>query len=155
MAIAREFKKRYPEKLVVVGGPHVPDSKKQFARIKKSDPQPGDLKRERMGMTEKFHRNNPWIDIAVHGEGERIFKTILEQVPVGLADKSLIPSISYLDSNGMFHHNPKLERMHDLSEVPSPYLTGVFDPLMAAYPDQKWIASVGNRPWLSISMHLL
>ena len=71
-----------------------------------------------MGMTEKFHRNNPWIDIAVHGEGERIFKTILEQVPVGLADKSLIPSISYLDSNGMFHHNPKLERMHDLSEVP-------------------------------------
>ena len=140
MAIAREFKKRYPEKLVVVGGPHVPDSKKQFARIKKSDPQPGDLKRERIGMTEKFHRNNPWIDIAVHGEGERIFKTILEQVPVGLADKSLIPSISYLDSNGMFHHNPKLERMHDLSEVPSPYLTGVFDPLMAAYPDQKWIA---------------
>ena len=34
----------------------------------------------------------------------------------------------------MFHHNPKLERMHDLSEVPSPYLTGVFDPLAGRIP---------------------
>jgi len=140
MAIAREFKRRYPERLVIVGGPHVPDSKKQFARIKKSDPRPDELKRKRMGMTEKFHRDYPDIDIAVHGEGERIFKMILEQIPNDLADKSLIPSISYLDASGAFHYNSKLERMHDLSEVPSPYLTGVFDPLMAAYPDQKWIA---------------
>ena len=140
MAIAREFKRRYPERLIVVGGPHVPDSKKQFARIKKTDPTPDELKRKRMGMTEKFHRDHPYIDIAVHGEGERIFKMILEQIPNGLADKGQIPSISYLNSNGIFHHNPKLERMHDLSEAPSPYLTGVFDPLMAAYPNQKWIA---------------
>ncbi len=140
MAIAKEFKRRYPERLVIVGGPHVPDSKKQFARIKKSDPKPDDLKRKRMGMTEKFHQDNPYIDTAVHGEGERVFKMILEQVPDSLANKSRIPSISYLDSNGTFHHNPKLERMHDLSEVPSPYLDGVFDTLMAAHPDQKWIA---------------
>src|SRR3989338_4055138 len=140
IAIAKEFKKRYPKRLVVVGGPHVPDSKKQFVRIKKTDPQSDELKRKRMGMTEKFHRDHPEIDIAVHGEGERIFKMILEQFPNNLADKSQIQSISYIDTEGNFHHNPKLERMHDLSEVPSPYLTGVFDPLMAAYPDQKWIA---------------
>ena len=36
MAIAKEFKKRYPERLVIVGGPHVPDSKKQFQRVKKN-----------------------------------------------------------------------------------------------------------------------
>lgn len=140
MAIAREFKRRYPERLIIVGGPHVPDSKKQFARIKKSNPQPGDLKRKREYMTEKFHRDHPYIDIAVHGEGERVFKMILEQFPESLADRSQIPSTSYLDADGRFHHNPKLERMHDLSQVPSPYLDGVFDPLMAAYPDQKWIA---------------
>ena len=35
MAIAEEFKRRYPERLVVVGGPHVPDGKKQFQRKKK------------------------------------------------------------------------------------------------------------------------
>jgi len=141
MAIAKEFKRRYPERLVVIGGPHVPDSKKQFQRIKKSDPGHDELSRKRINMTEVFHRDNPWIDIAVHGEGERVFKMILEQMAIDdLTDKSQIPSISYTDNNGSFHHNPKLERMRDLSEVPSPYLTGVYDPLMAAYPDQKWIA---------------
>jgi len=141
MAIAKEFKRRYPERLAIVGGPHVPDSKKQFQRIKKSDPRPDELKRKRTGMTEKFHINHPYIDIAVHGEGERVFRYILEQYTIdGLRDRSKLPSISYIDSDGEFRHNPKLERMLDLSEVPSPYLEGVFDSLMAAFPDQRWIA---------------
>ena len=140
MAIAKEFKKRYPERLVIVGGPHVPDSKKQFQRVKKTNPQPDELKRKRIEMTEKFHREHPYVDIAVHGEGERAFRFILEQLAIdGLKDKSRLPSISYVDENSMFHHNPKLERMHDLSEVPSPYLEGIFDRLMVAHPDQKWI----------------
>lgn len=141
MAIAKEFKKRYPDRLVVVGGPHVPDTKKQFQRIKKTVPKPDELKRKRANMTEKFHREHPDIDIAVHGEGERVFRYILEQMAIdGLRDKTKLPSISYVDDNGIFHHNPKLERICDLSEVPSPYLEGVFDSIMAAYPDQKWIA---------------
>ena len=141
MAIAKEFKKRYPDRLVIVGGPHVPDSKKQFQRIKKADPKPDELKRKRIGMTEKFHRDHPYIDIAVHGEGERAFRHILEQVAIdGLKNKSRLPSVSYIDSDGIFHQNPKLMRIFDLSNVPSPYLDGIFDHLMAAYPDQKWIA---------------
>src|SRR3990167_8421449 len=104
MAIAREFKRRYPERLAIVGGPHVPDSKKQFQRIKKSDPRADELSRKRINMTEAFHRNNPWIDIAVHGEGERVFKIILEQMATdGLADKGQIPSISFIGNNGLFH----------------------------------------------------
>ncbi len=141
MAIAKEFKRRYPNRLVIVGGPHVPDSKKLFQRIKKSDPNLDELSRKRIGMTEKFHRDHPEIDIAVHGEGERIFRLILEQIAIdNLADKSAIPSISYLDADGSFRHNSKLERMHNLSEVPSPYLEGIFDRLITANPDQKWIA---------------
>src|SRR3989338_5720911 len=141
MAIAKEFKRRYPDRLVIVGGPHVPDSKKQFQRIKKADPKPDELKRKRIGMTEKFHRDHPYIDIAVHGEGERAFRHILEQVAIdGLKNKSRLPSVSYIDSDGIFHQNPKLMRIFDLSNVPSPYLDGIFDHLMAAYPDQKWIA---------------
>jgi len=141
MAVAKEFKSRYPNRLVIAGGPHVPDSKKQFARIKKTDPKPNELKRKRIGMTEKFHRDHPYIDVACHGEGERVFRYILEQIAIdGLRDKSKLPSISYIDENGRFQHNPKLERMHDLSEVPSPYLEGIFDPLMAANREQKWIA---------------
>src|SRR3989344_5257713 len=107
MAIAKEFKRRYPERLVIVGGPHVPDSKKQFQRVKKTDPQPDELKRKRIEMTEKFHRENPYVDIAVHCEGERAFRFILEQLAIDeLKDKSRLPSISYVDENSMFHHNP-------------------------------------------------
>lgn len=141
LAIAKELKQLKPEVVIIFGGPHVPDSKKQFQRIKKTDPKPDELKRKRIGMTEEFHRQYPFIDMAVHGEGERIFKIILEQIAAdGCQNKSDIPSISYLDANNIFHHNPKLERMHDLSEVPSSYLTGVFDALMQAHPQQKWIA---------------
>ncbi|OGM99395.1 MAG: hypothetical protein A2817_03335 [Candidatus Yanofskybacteria bacterium RIFCSPHIGHO2_01_FULL_39_8b] len=141
MAIAKEFKRRYPNRLVIVGGPHVPDSKKQFERIKKTDPKPDELKRKRMGMTEKFHRDHPYIDIACHGEGERVFRYILEQLAIdGLKDKTKLPSVSYLEHDGAFYHNSKLERMFDLSNTPSPYLNGIFDPLMNTHPDQKWIA---------------
>lgn len=140
LSIAKDVKRRNPGVINIFGGPHVPDSKKQFQRVKKSDSSPDELKRERIGMTEEFHRKYPFIDVAVHGEGERIFKILLEQVPEGLSERSKIPSISYLDANNIFHHNPKLERMHNLSEVPSPYLNGVFDALMTANLDQKWIA---------------
>jgi len=141
MAIARKFKELHPEKFVIVGGPHIPDSKKQFQRTKKTDPGPDELKRKRMGMTEKFHRDYPFVDIAVHGEGEKAFRHILEQMAIdGLKNKNGLPSISYLDNEGTLHHHLKLGRMSDLSNVPSPYLEGVFDPLIAAHPDQKWIA---------------
>lgn len=141
LAIARELKKRKPETVIVFGGPHVPDGKKQFQRIKKSDPKPDELKRKRINMTEEFHRKYPFIDIGCHGEGEKVFKMILEQMAIsGCRDKSQIPSISFLDSNGNFFHNSRLERMYDLSDVPSPYLEGVFDPLMEANPEQAWIA---------------
>lgn len=139
MAIAQEFKNRFPERIVIVGGPHVPDGSKQFQRNKT-----GGLKKngtKRACMTEEFHRNHPYIDIAVHGEGERAFRHILEQFTVdGLTNRSNLPSISYVDINGDFHHNPRIERMRDLSDVPSPYLTGVFDSLIADRPEQKWIA---------------
>ena len=142
LAIAKDYKRRKPNGVVVFGGPQVPDSKKQFRRNRTEKLNPDELKRQRIHFTEDFHRAHPFIDLACHGEGERIFKIILEQMAVdGCQDKNTIPQISFLDSDGNFHFNIKLERMGDkeLAKAPSPFTTGIFDKLMAAFPNQKWI----------------
>ena len=141
LAIARELKRLKPNIIIVFGGPHVPDGKKQFRRVKTSNQRVQSLEQEKMSITERFHRKYPFINIACHGEGEKIFKIILERMAIdNCEDLSEIPSISFLDSSSNFIHNDKLERMRDLMQVPSPYLTHVFDPLILANPKQKWIA---------------
>lgn len=142
LAIAKDYKRRRPSGLVIFGGPQNPDSKKQFRRNKTADLNDQEKQRKRINFTENYHRAHPEIDICVHGEGERVFTIILERMAIdGCYDKSSIPSASYLDINGSFHYNNKLGRMNDkeLSETPSPFTTGVFNALMNAYPDQKWI----------------
>ncbi len=142
LAIAKDYKRRNPNGIVIFGGPQVPDSKKQFRRVRTAELSTEELQRKRMHFTEDFHRAYPFIDIAIHGEGERVFTKILEQMAIDSCyDKSRILSASYLDANGSFHFNAKLERMKDgeLAEAPSPFITGVFDKLMTANPNQKWI----------------
>jgi len=142
LAIARELKRIKPEVVIVFGGPQVPDSRKQFRRVRTADLNSEEILRKRMNFTEDFHKINPFIDIAVHGEGERVFKMILEQMAIdGCYDKSCIPSVSYMDVNGSFHFNPKLDRMKDsdLANTPSPFTTGVFDKLMTIFPNQQWV----------------
>ena len=60
----------------------------------------------------------------------------------GCRDRSQIPSASYFDPDGTFRYNNKIGRMKDaeLAETDSPFTNGVFDRLMAAYPDQRWIS---------------
>jgi radical SAM superfamily enzyme YgiQ (UPF0313 family) len=114
MAIATELKKRNPNIIIVAGGPHVPDHD-----------------------TESFLKQNSYLDMVCHGEGERVICPILEN----FSDRntwSQIPSISYLDS-GIFRTNQKAERIRDLNEIPSPYLNGVFDELIKQNPEEKWL----------------
>lgn len=113
LEIARRLKARKPEILIVFGGPHVPD------------------------RTEDFLRQNPFIDVAVNGEGEQTFLTLLERFP----DRSWssVNGISYINSDGDFVQTPKGERLRDLDQLPSPFLEGVFDPLITAHPGESWI----------------
>ena len=113
LEIARRVKAARPETLIVFGGPHVPDA------------------------AEALLRDNPFIDIAVHNEGERIFLELLESFPA--RHWSDVAGVSFLAEDGAFVHNPNGPRIRDLEEVPSPFLNGVFDSLVAANPDETWI----------------
>ena len=112
LAVARELKARKPGILIVFGGPQVPD------------------------RTEPFLRENPFIDVAINGEGEHAFTKILDCWPS--RDWSGIANLSFV-RDGKFICQAKGPRIRDLNDVPSPYLEGIFEPLMAANPKENWI----------------
>ena len=113
LEIARRLKQNNPETVIIFGGPHVPDH------------------------PEEFLRENSFIDIAVHNEGEATFLELLESLPD--RDWAGIPGISYLDQGGEFIRTADRTRFRDLDEVPSPYIDGTFEPLMEANPQENWI----------------
>ena len=110
LAIARALKARQPETTIVFGGPQVPD------------------------RSEAWLRAHPYVDVAVHGEGEAVFTKLLDGV-----DRSAIPAISFLHPDGAYEQHAKAPRIADMSEIPSPYLDGTFAPLQEANPDEHWI----------------
>ena len=112
LEVARRIKAARPETLIVFGGPQVPD------------------------RAEAFLREHPFIDIAVHGEGEPLFLGLLEHFPSRTWPG--VPSISYMQ-DGKFIHNPRAERLKDIAVIPSPYLDGAFEPLMKANPNERWL----------------
>jgi radical SAM superfamily enzyme YgiQ (UPF0313 family) len=114
LEIARKLKGEAPETVIVFGGPHVPD------------------------RVEEFLRKYPFIDLACHGEGEQPALAILESCLSRNWEQ--VPNISFLAEDGRLVQNPKAPRMKDLSLDPSPYLEGVFAPLMEANPEEHWIA---------------
>jgi putative methyltransferase len=99
MAIARRVKERYPNCLVVCGGPHVPD------------------------IPRDFFTRFPFTDILVHGEGEipftRLLKALLQEKP----DLSNLQNISFR-RQGDTVTTPMGPRLGKELAVPSPYLNG-------------------------------
>jgi radical SAM superfamily enzyme YgiQ (UPF0313 family) len=137
LAIARKLKEQNPEVLTVFGGPHVPDK------------------------AEAFLTSHRFVDIACHQEGEETFLRILENY--NTKNWKSIQSVSYIE-NGQFIHQPRQERIGNISRNPSPYLENTFKslirnntrinllglwetnrgcPFTCAYCD--WGASVHNR----------
>lgn len=114
LAVAQRLKQTRPERLIIVGGPNVPQ------------------------QAENFLREHPYIDVCVHGEGEETFLQLLETFPPKKWD--VIPGLSWRDDNGHFHHTPAAGRRKDLDSLPSPYLTDVFLPLLHKEPEAQWVA---------------
>ncbi|MBT9547917.1 MAG: cobalamin-dependent protein [Candidatus Sericytochromatia bacterium] len=114
LALAHLLKQAKPEILIVFGGPHVPD------------------------RADDFLKAYPWVDACVHGEGEAVFLALLERLPS--RDWHGLPGLSFLDAEGGFQSTAQSERSRNLENFPSPYLAGVFEPLLKAQPSQAWIA---------------
>ncbi len=114
--IAEELKKIDPNITILFGGCHVPDHPK---------------------VLEEFMRSLPFVDFAICGEGEVAFASFLENYHNRNWDQVL--SLAYLNEGSSFIKNPLASRVEDLNDVPSPFLTGVFDELIAANPGEGWI----------------
>ncbi|MEQ8396077.1 radical SAM protein [Thalassobaculum sp.] len=113
LEIARRLRRVRPQVLILFGGPHVPDA----------------------GLT--FLAEHKFIDIAVHGEGEKTFTEILDHVDD--QDWSSIAGLTYRGVDGQPTRNRPRERFRSLNDVPSPFLDGTFERLMSARPDETWI----------------
>lgn len=119
-ALAQAVKAAYPDCLIVLGGPQVPNT------------------------SEGFFVEHPYIDLLVHGEGEVTFAEILQErlnyhpaydLILGLSQR-----VFYQEMNAYWTHKTSTrERLKDLSQLPSPYLTGVFDELVKYKYD--WVGS--------------
>lgn len=111
LLLAQALKAAHPEILIVFGGPQVPD------------------------RAQDFLAQYPFVDLCVHGEGEVTFLKMLEAHPGH--DWESIPGISYLQGDCFVSH-PRAARLAELDQIPSPFLGGYFEPLMAAHPEIGW-----------------
>jgi putative methyltransferase len=106
MAVARQVKARYPDCVVICGGPHVPDPAGEYLS------------------------KHPFVDILVHGEGEIAFAGLLRQLLQARPDLSQVRGISFRRSGQTVTTPPGTRLGKDLP-VPSPYLNGMLDPFLA------------------------
>ncbi len=106
LILASLVKEKFPSCLIVFGGTHVPN------------------------MSEGFFHKYPFIDIMVHHEGEIAFKDILLEILSPNCDFTRIPGLSVKMPNGDTFKTLPSVRIKDLSTLPSPYTSGVFDFLL-------------------------
>ena len=110
-ALALKIKERYPDCIVSFGGHSV-----------RAD---GSLLRELAQ-----------VDLLNFGEGEEVFASLLRGLSAG--DISGVRGIAYR-KDGNVICTPQAP-LCDLNALPSPYLTGVFEPLIAAHPDKEFLS---------------
>ncbi|PZT70871.1 methyltransferase [Streptomyces sp. SW4] len=103
MAACRAVKERFPEVVTVVGGPHVPDDATAFLA------------------------EHPYVDFAVHKEGEVPFAELLRALLADEPDFAAVPSLSWRAPDGTVRRNPLGGQLPRDIDVPSPWLTGLMD----------------------------
>ena len=114
--LAKKLREVNPDVKIIFGGPEPPIT----------DP--------------KFFEKFPFIDIMVKQEGEMSLKSVLESID-NIEDLKSVSGL-LLNLNGEIFDTGAPERIKDLSEVPSPYLLGMFDKLVKDNPDVEWNATL-------------
>ena len=113
-ALAKAIKAQYPACKIIIGGAETPNK------------------------SENFFADKPYVDYLIHQEGEVSFTGLLQSF-VGMKDDETVPGIS-INKNGKTLMTGPSQRIMDLSEVPSPYIMGLFDHLPTMYPGKIWNA---------------
>jgi len=110
LAFAKRIKELYPKIIIIFGGPNYPVEPEQ---------------------QKKFLLDNPAIDFYVIHEGEVAFANLIAFLINADMDKNKIanelPSVHYVDINGNVHLTEHVERIKDLTSIPSPYTCGRMD----------------------------
>ncbi len=109
--LARQIKERNPNTVILFGGP---------------EPAITDV---------NIFRDNPFMDLIICYEGEITFKRVLE-----VFDTKNWESVAGLliNRNGEAVKTEEAKRIESLEEVESPYLSGIFDQLIADHPEVTW-----------------
>ena len=115
-ALAKQFKEQNPNAFIIFGGPEMPITKKDI-----------------------FERY-PFIDVVVKGEGEITFKNLLERLAENQSYED-IPGL-LINENLVAHDTGESQRIDTLEDIPSPYLTGVFDNLITETTGVEWNATL-------------
>lgn len=118
LRVAKAVKERFPDCRIVVGGPQVPHH------------------------PQEYFAENPFIDIAVRGEGEEAFRDILERLAFGqpLDD---VPGVTWRTPEGEIRRVEETRPFNrDLDVYPSPYLEGLYERLIEDHPELSFQAIV-------------
>lgn len=115
LEIARIIKREKPEIINVFGGPQIPEFNEKISL---------------------FLLKYPFVDIASFGEGEIPFLRIIERYQN--REWGFVPSIGYRRLDATIAYNEFQETIGDINDIPSPYLSGIFDELIVQNPEEKW-----------------
>jgi putative methyltransferase len=115
-ALAKKLKEINPGCIIFFGGPEM--------RITKNN------------IFEKL----PFIDVVIKSEGEIILRQLLDAI----VDGTLWDDIKGLliNRNNVAIDTGNGIRINNLEDIPSPYLTGVFDKIMSEVSDVEWNATI-------------
>lgn len=100
--LAQLIKKKFPSTLTIVGGPSIP----------KQDPD--------------FFKTYTGFDLFVLGEGEKVFKEVLESLVYSKSIPNHVPGTVWKNEDGKWIKNPAPTLLKGPLEIPSPWLQGYF-----------------------------
>lgn len=117
LKLAEAVKARYPACTIVLGGPEVPN------------------------RSQGFFLEHGFVDVLVHGEGEDTMRELLVELLGDDPVLSGIDGISYRGPDGSTLKTENRSRISDLDTIPSPYVSGLFDEIVASHPGISFNAS--------------
>jgi putative methyltransferase len=115
-ALARRLKELNPSCTIIFGGPEMPITKKN--------------------IFEKL----PFADVVIKSEGEIILRQLLDAITDNTPWEDICGLV--INRNGVAVDTGDGDRISSLEDMPSPYLTGVFDKIMAETQGVEWNATV-------------